>query len=201
VASFDAKLRELHAHEDELRLSIDALAAERVRIVAQRADVISGTMNTSVQLQRVLDEQRLQDRELSEAYDRTRNATRLKDALAVKVDGACQKHGGAVPPELEAARAMLHEEQRLLDGVAAKLDIARQRAAEVAVHAADDALAEEAEVVAVHTTVPPVTEQRRRRRRRRRHPHTEDGNSTSEAPALLTLREGTNSSNSSLSLA
>ena len=198
VSSLDAKLRELHAREDEARVTIENLAEERVRVVSQRAELLSTTMETSLELQRVLNEQRAQDRDLADAYARAHNATKLKDKLAAEVDGACQKHGQPVPAELKAARAAVLQAQSALESLADELTAARQHATAAAGRVADDALAEAAEVppptTVAPTTAPPVptlgeTETaapRRRRRRRKRHL-----NNVTEVPSNSTVANAT----------
>jgi hypothetical protein len=183
VASLDLKLRELHLREDELRLTIENIAAERVQAVSMRAELLSSTMASSLELQRVLDDQRVLDREMADAYGRAHNATRLKDSLVAKVDAACQKHGAPIPKDLAEARALVLAEQTTLEKLASELDAARQRAAAAAARVADDALAAEAEAaVAVTaeplTAEPPATEPRKRRHRRNRKRRSALDNST-----------------------
>jgi hypothetical protein len=153
LSAFDDEMLKLERQQQLLGAQIEVSVTARADLLAERAEVLTRVMQASVELQRVLDDQRAQDKSLSYLYDEIVNATKALDKIRAEAAEACPERGRPASVELQAARQRVVDAQLALEAVAQRNTVPPPSTLATVDEAA---LAAEGEPTAADVTTPTV---------------------------------------------
>jgi hypothetical protein len=153
LSAFDDEMLKLERQQQLLGAQIEVSVTARADLLAERAEVLTRVMQASVELQRVLDDQRAQDKSLSYLYDEIVNATKALDKIRAEAAEACPERGRPASVELQAARQRVVDAQLALEAAAQRNTVPPPSTLATVDEAA---LAAEGEPTAADVTTPTV---------------------------------------------